>query len=87
MYTIVDEYKSIVNEYKGEIATMRKTYSQEIATMSKAYNQALATKDKVLATKDKALATKDKALQKALAENEKLRRQFGINSQIIETDN
>ena len=51
------------------------------------YKSENATMRKMLATKDKALATKDKALQKALAENEKLRRQFGINSQIIETDN
>jgi len=37
MYTIVNEYKS------------------EIAAMKKAYNQAIATKDKTIATNEKAL--------------------------------
>ena len=95
MYTIVNEYKSEIatlrKAHSQEISTMSKAYSQEISTMSKAYNQALTTKDQALATMSKAhsreIVTMKKALQKSHDENEKLRRKFGINNQTIETDN
>ena len=79
MYTIIDEYKS-------ENATMRKMLASN-QKMLATKDKTIATNQKMLVTKDKTIATKDKALQKALAEIEKLRRKFGVNSQTVEIDN